>query len=157
MPNRWLVGRCGIYCGYCEIYRAYKDSPKLRAELAQRYGCSPGDIICSGCQMVHARGWRGDPKRGYNCKIRECLGDKGFKFCYECPAIKTCRLLIELASVYILFGVDLNTNLQIIRDGKIKEWLSEQDARWRCGNCEKPIILSQKIDYCHHCGRALIR
>ena len=30
MVNKNLVGRCGLYCGFCLIYRAGKDSEKLR-------------------------------------------------------------------------------------------------------------------------------
>lgn len=157
MSNPGLAGRCGIYCGYCEIYRAYKDSPKLRVELAKRYHCSPSDIICSGCQRLHARGWAADPNWGRNCKIRECLGEQGFRFCYECPIINNCERIGDLASFYFLFGVDLKANLKMIQDGKIKEWLAKEDARWRCFHCKKPIILSQEIDCCHHCGQAFNR
>jgi hypothetical protein len=33
--NKNLAGGCGLYCGICEIYRAYKDSKELREELAK--------------------------------------------------------------------------------------------------------------------------
>jgi len=41
MVNRNLVGRCGIYCGSCIIYRAYKDSEQLRQRVAERTIVNP--------------------------------------------------------------------------------------------------------------------
>ncbi len=30
MNDTNLIGRCGLYCGICEIYLAYKDSKELQ-------------------------------------------------------------------------------------------------------------------------------
>ena len=32
LVDKNLVGRCGLYCGFCLIYRAGKDSEKLRGQ-----------------------------------------------------------------------------------------------------------------------------
>ncbi|MGQ9706326.1 MAG: DUF3795 domain-containing protein [bacterium] len=50
--NRNLVGRCSLYCGICEIYRAFKDSPKLQDELANRHNCRKEEVRCEGCQAI---------------------------------------------------------------------------------------------------------
>jgi hypothetical protein len=34
LVNAKLVGRCGLYCGACAIYRAYKDNGEYLAKLA---------------------------------------------------------------------------------------------------------------------------
>jgi len=44
MVDRNLVGRCGLYCGACIIYRAHKDSAKLRESFARDYRHSPEDV-----------------------------------------------------------------------------------------------------------------
>jgi len=36
LVDKNLVGRCGLYCGSCLIYRAYKDSEQLRQKIAKR-------------------------------------------------------------------------------------------------------------------------
>jgi len=153
MPNRNLIGRCGTYCGYCEIYRAYKDSDRLRMELAKRYECQLGDIVCEGCQMLHAKGWAKDGEWGRNCKIRECLGDRGFKYCYECPEVNSCERLGDLEDTYVHLGVDLKANLRMLKLGQVTEWLEQQDRRYRCGHCNCPIILSSDMLRCHRCGQ----
>ncbi|MCK4247085.1 MAG: DUF3795 domain-containing protein, partial [Methanomicrobia archaeon] len=50
MINENLVGRCGLYCGACIIYRAYKDSEELRRIIAKDNNCKPEEIRCEGCQ-----------------------------------------------------------------------------------------------------------
>lgn len=40
MTNKNLVGRCSLYCGACIIYRAYKDSEKLRQKLQNKKAAS---------------------------------------------------------------------------------------------------------------------
>ena len=57
MVNYALTGRCGLYCGSCMIYRAYKESGKLRSLIAERADCRPEDIRCEGCQTVLTEGW----------------------------------------------------------------------------------------------------
>jgi hypothetical protein len=48
LVSKNLVGRCGLYCGFCLIYRAGKDSEKLRKSVARRSKCKPEDIRCEG-------------------------------------------------------------------------------------------------------------
>lgn len=35
--------------------------------------------------------------------------------------------------------MDLRANLQRIQEGKAKEWLVEENKRWRCPKCGNPI------------------
>lgn len=144
-----------MYCGACEIHRAYKDSPGLRVRLAEKYGCRPADVMCEGCQVVHARGWNGDRAWGRNCRIRECLADNGRKFCYECPALDKCKVWNELAITYELVGMNLKANLLAIKAGRVKEWLAEQDRRWRCAQCGAPVAASSEVAACTRCRRPL--
>ena len=58
--NKNLVGRCGLYCGACIIYRAYKDSDQLRQKIAEREKCKPQEIQCEGCQTALTNGWNYD-------------------------------------------------------------------------------------------------
>jgi len=65
-----LIGRCGFYCGVCEVYRAYKDSKELQEKLAKKYNCSPEEVRCEGCQAMDIqclfKAWNGLEKKSSN-------------------------------------------------------------------------------------------
>lgn len=143
-----------MYCGVCLIHRAGRDSPRLRAAIAEKHHCLPGEVTCDGCQSLHARGWSKDPYWGRNCRIRECLAKKELKFCHECAILDKCRGWEQLADSYVFLGLDLKHNLEMMRQGKTREWLAEQDAKWRCVHCHAPVIVSTEVAECHHCGKS---
>jgi hypothetical protein len=81
LVNENLVGRCGLYCGACIIYRAGKDSEKLRRTVAEKENCKPDEIRCEGCQTALANGWDIEGEGwGKNCKIVKCLEAKRLVF-----------------------------------------------------------------------------
>lgn len=148
-----LVGRCGMYCGHCHIHRAYKDSPALRVKLAAKHRCPVAAVKCDGCQVSQTRGWTGDPNWGKNCRILRCLASKNLRFCYECSIWPGCPGWSELAESRLMFGVDLKANLEMLRAGRVREWLEEQDSRWRCIHCQAPIPVSTEVGVCLKCGK----
>ena len=154
MVNKNLVGRCGLYCGACIIYRAYKDSEQLRQIIAERDGYKPEEIRCEGCQTVLTNGWDVESEEwGKNCKIVKCLKAKGLNFCYECNTYPNCDRFHEIADSCIKHGENLIENLDKIKAGKVEEWLQEEDKKWRCQKCGKPI--SMHLAECHWCGTKL--
>jgi len=153
--NLNLIGRCGLYCGICAIYRAYKDSKELQGKLAKSYECLPEKVRCEGCQALDIYGWTHEKEWGSNCKILKCLNIKGLGFCYECFYYDTCQKHAELDKEYSRLGMYLRANLQMIQEGKAVEWLLEQDKRWRCPKCSNPIIVSSDFKDCHWCGNKL--
>lgn len=155
MVNKNLVGRCGLYCGSCEIYRAYKDSQELRERLAKKHKCLPEEVRCKGCRALGTYPWTYEKEWGSNCKIRNCLNVKGLTFCYECPEYDTCQKHADLAKACSWLGVDLRANLRMIREGKAEEWLLEQDKKLRCPKCGNPIIVSYEFKDCHWCENKL--
>ena len=149
MVNRNLVGRCGIYCGSCIIYGAYKDSEQLRQRVAERDNCEPGEIRCEGCQTVLADGWN-SKEWGKNCRIVKCLEAKGLDFCYECDTYPNCQKFRDLADSCVRHGEQLMENLSKIESGRVEEWLEDEEKKWRCLKCGKPI--SMRLTECHWCG-----
>lgn len=82
---RSLQGRCGLYCGHCEIFIAYSTSDtKAQRKIARRFGKERGETIlpdqikCLGCKGPESSCW------GATCKIRICAEEKGNEFCYQC-------------------------------------------------------------------------
>lgn len=141
-----LVGKCGLYCGACSIYRAYQDSEAWQSEIAKNGGCSPDKVRCNGCGALTSKCW------GNGCKIVVCTRAKGYSFCYECPEYQneTCEKFAGLSTKYLKIGVDLRNNLSLIKEEKTEQWLEESVKRFSCKTCGKPI--SAWSDKCHHCG-----
>jgi len=150
MVNRNFVGRCGLYCGACIIYRAYKDSAELRESIARDYRRSPEDVRCEGCQTVTLDGWDMDQEWGKNCLIVRCLNEKGLNFCYQCDTYPECEKFRGIAESCLKRGENLMENLEKIKAGKVEEWLEEEDKKWRCEKCGKPI--SMHLTECRWCG-----
>jgi hypothetical protein len=149
LVNKNLVGRCGLYCGACIIYRAYKDSERLRREIAERENCSAEEIRCEGCQTVLTSGWN-SKEWGMNCKIVKCLEAKGLNFCYECDMYPECEKFHAEADSCLKHGENLMDNLNRIKAEEVEEWLEEEDKKWRCQKCGRPI--SMQLTECHWCG-----
>jgi len=150
--NKNLVGRCGLYCGACLVYRAYKDSEQLRQKIAKEEKCEPTDIRCEGCQTVLTDGWN-SKEWGKNCKIVACLEAKGLSFCFECNTYPECEKFHYIADYLLKRGENLMENLEKIKAGKVEEWLEEEGEKWRCRKCGKPI--SAYLEECHLCGAKL--
>jgi hypothetical protein len=82
---RALQGRCGLYCGECEIYMAYStdDSKNLERIALEKSKISgeklqAEDIKCLGCKGPESSCW------GRSCGIRKCAEGRGIEFCYQC-------------------------------------------------------------------------
>jgi hypothetical protein len=154
LVNTNLVGRCGLYCGACGIYRAYKDGGEYRQRLAEFFKCPPEKVRCEGCQVLTPDCW------GNDCKIVQCLNAKGFKFCYECPDYEThtCEKFEKFSEAYLKEdGVDLRANLARIKAGEVEEWLKESEEKFRCPYCGKLLSTSALRKKCYHCGKSLSR
>jgi len=153
MVSYVLVGRCGLYCGSCMIYRGYKESGKLRKVIAERANCRPDDIRCEGCQVVLTEGWNVKGQQwGKNCQIVSCLEAKGLKFCYECRIFPDCDKFREIYDSQLRHSENLIENLKRIKAGEVKEWLEEEEKKWTCKKCGKPI---SGYEECHWCGERL--
>jgi len=147
MAETQLVGRCGLYCGACTIYRAYKDNGEFQRRVAAFFKCSPEKVRCEGCQVLTPECW------GKSCAIVQCTAAKGFSYCYECPQFDDvrCDKFEGLAKRYMEDNVDVRANLSRIKTGQVKEWLEESRERFKCPYCTKP--LPEGSAKCYHCGK----
>lgn len=150
--DRKLVGRCGLYCGACGIYRAYKDNGEYLKRIADYFKCPPEKVRCEGCQALTAECW------GTGCKMVQCLNAKGYQFCYECPEYekRSCEQYEKFSKNYLEEdGVDLRANLARIRAGDTDAWLKESEAKYKCRQCGKPLPTGRIKRQCYHCGADL--
>ncbi|KPJ53487.1 hypothetical protein AMJ39_04545 [candidate division TA06 bacterium DG_24] len=147
MDNRSLVGRCGLYCGACGIYRAQRDDQEWRKRIAEHFDCPAEKVRCDGCGALTPDCW------GWDCKLVLCLNNRGHQFCNECPDYEqhTCEKFEKLAKRYLEEdGVDLRKNLAMIEEGRVDEWLADSKRLYACRHCGKPVTTGAKR--CHHCG-----
>ena len=146
-----LIGRCGLYCGACSIYRAYKDGLIYQERIAARFNCRPDQVRCDGCQVLTEDCW------GNDCEIVACLRRQGYEFCYECAQFvdSSCDKYASIADAYAGRGVDVRGNLHAIQQGLGAEWLLDQERRWRCPSCQRPISVWDGI--CRGCGERVQR
>jgi len=146
MISQELVGRCGIYCGACIIYRAERDHEQARIDIANQHHCQIEQVTCQGCGGLTEACWC------HGCKILACLDEKGYRYCHECSSFheKTCEIHQHLANIYTKMGVDLRENLLRIQEGHVDQWLEEQNQKHRCVVCHHP--LSVWDSSCPSCG-----
>lgn len=145
------MGRCGLYCGACVIYRAHKDGGEYLKRVAEHFKCPPEKVQCEGCMVLTPDCW------GYNCKIVKCLISKGLEFCYQCNEYRNgiCEKFEKLAKGYLDDGEDIRANLERIKKGETEEWLRESKELYKCAVCGKPLPVSRIKRNCYHCGANL--
>jgi len=125
-----LVGRCGLYCGACDIYLVHAQSRTADQEkMASYFKCEATRVRCEGCRKPTPDNWCHD------CKIAQCLDRNGYTYCYECKHIDTCSLFQNLNKRYHSMP---QVSLQRIKTAGERVWLREQDASWSCPQCGYP-------------------
>jgi hypothetical protein len=138
-----LVGRCGLFCGSCDIY-AVSHVPALderRQRMAACFKRPPADVACEGCQNVTPQCW------GNDCKILKCLGGRDLAYCDECTDMAECKLYADLDGRYK--GIT-RRNLTRRRELGDAAWLAEQRTERACSRCGRPLIYGD--DECAYCG-----
>nr|MDO8132918.1 DUF3795 domain-containing protein [Candidatus Njordarchaeum guaymaensis] len=151
MVDRRLVGKCGLYCGACPIFRAHNDGGEYLRKVAKHFECPPEKVRCYGCMTLKPDCW------GYDCKIVQCLRNRGMKFCYQCDEYKddSCERFGQHAADYAEDGVNLRANLERIKNGETNTWLTENGEKYRCPTCRKPLSLTAITRKCYDCGKDL--
>ncbi len=152
MADKNLIGRCGLYCGACAIFRAYKDKGEYLQRVAKFFRCPPEKVKCEGCQALTPDCW------GTNCDIVNCLETKGFEFCYQCFEFSagSCEKYERLAEGYLKEDhISIRTNLERIKAGDAEDWLIESKRKFSCPQCGKPLSTHSRITKCYHCDAEL--
>ena len=117
-----LIAPCGMNCRICIGYFGYTMSGKKRK--MQCIGCNP-----SGKSCAHLK------------KYCEKLKKKEIEYCYECLDFP-CEQLRKLDMKYRRrFDYSTVANLEYIRDKGMKEFLQEQEERYKCHNCQGVICV----------------
>jgi hypothetical protein len=115
-----LIGRCGLYCGECEIRTAYiSGDEKLIAEVAEKLGTRPDEVRCECCLELTEKCW------GHGCEIIACIESRGFKHCVQCPDIDDCTKFARLNTKY---GGAVRLNIRQIRSWGFERWVAFKEG-----------------------------
>ncbi len=144
--NPDLLAPCGLYCGVCAIYIAYRDNNrKLKERLVDLYkGRVPGkgtlpnsenlsieDIKCRGCLsdklFYYCR----------QCEIRDCVQEKGYSGCHECDEFP-CQY-IESFPMTVGKKVTLRA-VPYRRKFGTEKWIRDEEARYICPYCGNKVF-----------------
>jgi hypothetical protein len=125
-----LVAACGIYCGSCPVMVGDEGGDK--GKKASK---------CTGCA-----------NKKNPCAILKCAKKNNVEVCslckkYPCTEIKSFH---ANGKPYKIMAAH---NLDVIKELGLAKWLQEQDIRWRCTKCSKPVAWDAKM--CRKCGTAL--
>ncbi|MBM4236907.1 MAG: DUF3795 domain-containing protein, partial [Euryarchaeota archaeon] len=120
-----LAGYCGLYCGNCDVFRAWeeRDAEFLKSEAEEDH-IPVEEVKCEGCKSDEVMYWC------RKCEIKRCASEKGIDFCCECLEFP-CALILRFQRSQPHHGPVL-ANMRAIEDEGIDVWLNNQNTRWRC-------------------------
>jgi hypothetical protein len=141
-----LAAPCGLYCGNCEIYRAFRDDDfDSLAEYARQMNIPVDRVRCEGCRSEATMFWCPE------CRIRTCTEEKEISFCFECVDFP-CVGLIEFEDEAPHHSTCVG-NLERMAEVGISSWLEEQDKRWRCSVCTTKVTFY--TEECPNCSNKI--
>lgn len=128
MDENVLLGVCGLFCGACDHYCAYTPKgrhlggkrPEGDRELEECHGCR-SSLLTTSCR---------------NCTIRKCANRRGALHCGLCSEYP-CRQLKAFQHDGRIHHIPILDNLESLRKHGPKQWLLDQQQRWRC-KCGQP-------------------
>ena len=132
--NQELIAPCGMNCGICSGYLAYKYDVKSKG-IGMPYcaGCRPRDKKCAFL------------KKGCNLLLNSQV-----EYCYECDDFPCERLRHIDNRYHTLFRMSMIENLKYIKENGIGLFLEKEEGKWKCAQCGGVICCHNGI--CYNCG-----
>jgi hypothetical protein len=144
-----LAAACGTYCGACPAYLAkHGEDEQVTAKLQKRAssgaanahkGIPPSNwmdgLVCDGCLSggvlaAHCQ----------RCDIRlHALNTQGDARCTACEELPCARVTNLVNMGGYLHRREYLPNLEKIRKMGAREWVKQEEARWRCPKCSLPM------------------
>lgn len=142
-----LLAPCGLYCGVCRIYQAYKDNDlEFKKEILPTlndFGVKTvDDIACTGCLsdgiVFHFC---------RSCPIKDCIKNKELEGCYKCDEFP-CKIINGWSD-----PLDKKVMLRSIpawRELGTEKWVKAEEERYKCPKCGNPLFHGAKV--CKKCN-----
>ncbi len=123
-----LVAPCGMNCGICSNYLAYKND----LNRSQCAGCRPGNKKCS---------YLFEKCSGINHSLE---GNAGAKFCFECDQYP-CKEINRMDRRYSEnYRMSVKENLEYINKNGLAEFVDEQHKEHHCSKCNDLISIHNR-------------
>ncbi len=146
--ERRLAGYCGLYCGNCEVFRAWEEGDvEFLKKEAEEDRIPVEEVRCEGCRSEVVMYWC------RRCDIKRCASERGVDFCHECPEFP-CPLILRFR-MSRPHHEPVFENMKAIEGEGIDKWLQDQDRRWRCMSCGRRVTFYDTL--CRACGSSLIK
>ena len=144
-----LVGICGLYCGTCPSYLAYRENDVAELEKRSQELRTPvNEIRCDGCLSDKVMSYCVECRHGF----RPCARDHKVTWCFECSDLP-CERLRNFRDVHVVDGISHHAhvieNLQYMKEHGIEQWVAEQEKEGRCPQCGKRLYWYTRI--CPNC------
>ena len=128
--ERMLIAPCGLYCGYCVLYRARTDQT-LRQKMAEQQGIPVKKVpVCIGCKPA-----KGDIKVAggtTTCDTYACaVNDKKVEFCYQCQDFPCLKLAPCADRAQEIPHNTKVYSLILLQKLGVDAWLEGYDSRFR--------------------------
>lgn len=141
--KRELLSPCGLYCGVCAVFIAYRDgNEKFKERLLGVYGLSSTDQVrCRGC-LSGERFLYCDA-----CPIRDCSSGRGYQGCYQCedwPCERVDNFPLPVGKKVMLRAIPA------WRELGTEEWVRSEEERYRCPHCGYGLFRGARR--CRSCG-----
>jgi len=130
IPSR-LMAPCGMNCGICMGFLREKNK-------------------CLGCTTDSPQ----KPKSCLVCRIKTCpVRPAHSAFCFDCRKYP-CPRLKQLDKRYrTKYGMSMIENLDKIKRIGLRKFMAEENRRWVCPSCGRPICVHNKK--CYACGKVI--
>jgi len=134
MNNEELIAPCGMNCGICSGYLAFKHDVKSKGiRMPYCIGCRPRDKKCAFLKK--------------RCNL---LLSGQIQYCYECEEFP-CQGLQHIDKRYrAFFRMSMIENLEYIKKDGIWRFLEKEEERWKCSECGAVVCCHNGI--CYNCG-----
>ena len=116
-----LAGPCGLFCGVCPVFKASEDRA-LAEKLAPMLGLPVEVVRCRGC-----RAEKGKVMGETVCATYQCITDRGYSFCYQCPDFPCLKLAPTAYRADVLPHNQKVYNLVLIQKMGVEKWAEEAD------------------------------
>ena len=146
-----LIGACGLYCGACDNYRAFKEE-NAYLQLTDKFNTRE-KINANECKGCHSQKLS---EHCNACTIRLCAREKGLFHCGLCSEYP-CSILTQFKNEGDTWpGAKhrtlIFTNLRKLSVEGKSAWLHEMHHRWACA-CGLSFTYYERT--CQRCGTAL--
>lgn len=134
-----LIAPCGMNCGICSGYLAFKHDVKSKGiRMPYCTGCRPRDKKCAFLKK--------------RCSL---LLEGRVQYCYQCPDFP-CQGLQKIDKRYrSQFRMSMIENLECIKKNGVRQFLAAQEEKWKCPECGGLICCHNGI--CFNCGIDLLK